>query len=57
MQPSMANAKRSVYNALRVCCTQTRYHSTNHLLAWKDYSRVEKDYLRLEKTICGLEKT
>ena len=50
-------AKRRVYSALRVRCTQTRHHRANHLRVWKDYLRVEKDYLRLEKTIYGLKKT
>ena len=50
-------AKRRVYSASRVRCTQTRHHRANHLRALKDYLRVEKDYLRLGKTIYRLKKT
>ena len=51
------HAKRRIYSASRVRCTQTRHHRASHLRAYKDYLRVEKDYLRLEKTIYGLKKT
>ena len=50
-------AKRHVFSASPVRCTQRRHHRANQLRAWKDYLRVEKDYLRLEKTIYGLKKT
>ena len=61
-------AKRHVYSASHVRCTQTHHHRANHLplekdylrvekrlfMAWKDYLWVEKDYLRLWPSFCKI---